>query len=247
VADLDGSDPEVYVVKNAGDLIDFLHTLPAEIQKFIVDRVKRTTLGMARWQIQGPYVETEEELDDYMHQVAGRVGYLLTDIFAWYSPVIRARKEELMPLSREYGLALQTVNIIRGLRKDYERGWVFVPRTYLDQVGITREQLFMPGYEDKALQVINLLSDKAECHLRHGLEYIAAFPIHQHRIRLACMWPLFFAVKTLALSRNNINVLLTEVKMSRQDVTKIMRQTTLMGWSNWWLNKYYDSTLGNVK
>ena len=84
---------------------------------------------------------------------------------------------------------------------------------------------------------------KAEIHLRHGLEYIAAFPFHQHRIRLACMWPLFFAVKTLALSQNNIHVLLDEVKMTRQDVKAIMRQTTLMGWSNRWLDRYYQDLL----
>lgn len=241
VSDLDGSDPEVYVVKNAANLIDFLHTLPGEIQKFIVERVKGTTLGMARWQKHGPFVEDEAAMDDYMYQVAGRVGYLLTDIFAWYSPVIRARKEELMPLSKEYGLALQTVNIIRGMRKDYERGWVFVPKTFLDQVGVTAEQLFSPGYEDKALQVVNLLAEKAERHLIHGLEYIAAFPKHQHRIRLACMWPLFFAVRTLALSRNNINVVANEVKMTRKDVSAIMRQTMLLGWSNRWLNRYYHT------
>ncbi len=241
VANLDESDPEVYVTQHADSLLDFLHTLPTDLQQHIIQRVKRTTLGMARWQEHGPYVEDEAALDDYMHQVAGRVGYLLTDIFAWYSPVIRKRKEELMPLSREYGLALQTVNIIRGMRKDYERGWVFVPQTFLEQVGVTPDQLFAPEYEDKAIQVVNLLAQKAERHLRHGLEYIAAFPIHQHRIRLACMWPLFFAAKTLALSQNNINVLLNEVKMTRHDVTHIMRQTTLMGWSNRWLNRYYES------
>jgi farnesyl-diphosphate farnesyltransferase len=241
LTDLDSSDPEVYVAQKAGDLIKFLHSMPHELQRSIVERVTRTTMGMARWQLQGPYVRTVEEMDDYMHQVAGRVGYLITDIFAWYSPHIRERKELLLPLSREYGLALQTVNIIRGMRKDYERGWVFVPQTYLDQVGLTRDELFTPGNEDKAIQVVNMLADKAENHLRHGLEYIAAFPIHQHRIRLACMWPLFFAVKTLALSRNNINVILNEVKMTRQDVKTIMRQTTLMGWSNRWLDKYYEN------
>ncbi|MEM7034164.1 MAG: squalene/phytoene synthase family protein [Chloroflexota bacterium] len=241
LVDLDSNDPEVYVAQQAPDLMDFLHTFPEEIQESIKTRVKRTTLGMARWQRQGPYVETEEEMDDYMHQVAGRVGYLITDIFAWYSPRIEARKEALLPLAREYGLALQTVNIIRGMRKDFERGWVFVPRTFIEQVGLTREEMFMPGNEDKAIEVVNILADKAETHLRHGLEYIAAFPMHQHRIRLACMWPLFFAVKTLALSRNNVNVLLNEVKMTRQDVKSIMRQTTLMGWSNRWLDRYYQT------
>jgi hypothetical protein len=56
---------------------------------------------------------------------------------------------------------------------------------------------------------------------------------------LACMWPLLFAVKTLAISRNNINVVLTEAKITRAEVKTIMRQTNLFGWSNYWLVNYY--------
>ncbi len=241
IIDLDASDPEVYVAQQAGALLDFLHTLPQEVKSYIIARVKQTTLGMARWQRQGPYVKTEADLDDYMHQVAGLVGYMLTDIFAWYSVKINERKKILLPLSREFGLALQTVNVIRGLRKDYERGWIFVPHTFLDQVGITPDQLFMPAFEDKAMQVVKLLADKAEVHLRHGLEYITMIPRTQHRIRLFCVWPLFFAAKTLALSRNNVNVLRAEAKMSREEVKVIVRDTTLLGWSNRWLNRYYIS------
>ena len=55
------------------------------------------------------------------------------------------------------------------------------------------------------------------------------------------MWPLFFAVKTLALSRNNVNVLSSESKMSRRQVIKIIRDTKLFGWSNQWLSLYYKS------
>ena len=239
LTDLDGNDPEAYVAQNAQVIIEHLHELPPEIQQAIIERVNRTSLGMARWQEHGPYVDNEEEMDDYMHQVAGRVGYLLTDIFAWYSPIIRDRKEQLMPLSREYGLALQTVNVIRGMRKDYERGWVFVPRTFYEDVGLTRDSLFEPENLDKAIQVVDMLADKAERHLWHGMTYITAFPRRQHRIRLACMWPLFFAVRTLAVSRNNANVLLAEAKMGRDQVSRIMRDTTWFGWSNHWLVRYY--------
>ncbi len=239
IADLDGSDPEIYVAQQAQVIIEQLYNLPPEIQESIVERVNRTSLGMARWQDHGPFVENEEEMDDYMHQVAGRVGYLLTDIFAWHSPIIRERKEQLMPLAREYGLALQTVNIIRGMRKDYERGWVYVPRTFYEQVGLTRDTLFTPENLDKAMQVVDMLANKAENHLWHGMTYITAFPRHQHRIRLACMWPLFFAVRTLAISRNNANVLLTEAKMGRDQVKKIMLNTKYFGWSNHWLVRYY--------
>jgi farnesyl-diphosphate farnesyltransferase len=241
IVDLDGTDPEVYVAQQAAMLVDFLQTIPAELRNFIINRVQETTLGMARWQRQGPYVNTEEELDDYMHQVAGLVGYLLTDLFAWHSRRIENRKDILLPLGREFGLALQTVNVIRGLRKDYERGWVFVPNTFFQQVGITPDQLFVPGFEDAALQVVRLLADKAERHLQHGLDYIKMLPRTQHRIRLFCVWPLFFAAKTLAISRNNINVLSAEAKITRTEVKTIVRDTTLMGWSNRWLNYYFAS------
>ncbi len=239
ISDLDPSDPEVYVAQHAGDILEQFRQLPPEVQETVSRRVIETSLGMARWQEHGPFVEDEEALDDYMLQVAGRVGYLMTDVFAWYLPIIRERKEQLMPLAREFGLALQTVNVIRGMRKDYERGWVFVPRTFYERVGLTRDELFDPANIDRALKVVNMLADKAERHLRHGFGYIRAFPRRHHRIRLACMWPYFFAVKTLAISRDNVNVLLAEAKMSRDQVKRIMRDTKLFGWSNHWLVWYY--------
>lgn len=241
VVDLDGSDPEVDVAQRADVVIQQLRRLPEPIQASIICYVRQTSVGMARWQEQGPLVADEAELDDYMHQVAGLVGYLLTEIFAWYSPVIRERKAELMPLAREYGLALQTVNVIRGMRKDYERGWVFVPRTFYSQVGLTHTSLFEQEHLHTAMRVVDMLAQKAERHLASGMTYITAFPRHQHRIRLACMWPLLFAAKTLAVSRNNSDVLLTEAKIGRVQVLQIMRDTRLLGWSNAWLKRYYQA------
>jgi farnesyl-diphosphate farnesyltransferase len=243
VAVLDGSDPEVYVAQQASGLVEQLATLPEEIQASILRHVRETSLGMARWQERAPCVGDEAEMDDYMHHVAGLVGYLVTDIFAWYLPGVRKRRNELMPLAREFGLALQTVNVIRGLRKDFERGWVFVPRTFCERAGLTPAQLFDPANLDQALQVVEMLAQKAERHLRAGMAYVTALPRHQHRIRLACIWPLFFAAKTLAVSRNNANVLLAEAKIGRDQVGSIIRDTTAFGWSNHWLQWYYNSLM----
>jgi farnesyl-diphosphate farnesyltransferase len=243
VANLDGNDPEVYVTQHADQLLEELHKLPKSNQETITYHVHETSLGMARWQEHGPFVETEEELDDYMFEVAGRVGYLLTDLFGWYSPFIAKQKDKLQPLAREFGLALQTVNIIRGMRKDYERGWVFAPRTFYEPLGLTREGLFAPENQVEALQVVARLADKAENHLRNGLQYIINIPPIHYRIRLACSWPLFFAIKTLTVSRNNIHVILNEAKITRAEVMKIIRNTTLMGWSDHWLKNYYAQLL----
>jgi farnesyl-diphosphate farnesyltransferase len=233
-----GNDPDEILSHLADQILEKTHALPQPLQELMIHNIRKTTMGMARWIARGPLISKEEDMDDYMHEVAGRVGYLSTGIFAWYSPAIRKNIARLLPLARETGLALQTVNIIRGLRKDYERGWIYVPESFCNQVDLQRQDLFNPQYQDKALQVIDMLADKAERHLQSAMAYILSLPPWLHRIRLSCIWPMLFAVRTLALSRRNVDVLLGEVKMSREEVQRIVRDTTLWGWSNRWLSKY---------
>jgi len=240
IADLDGRVPEVQVAQRAGLIMGLLEQLPAQPRSILRDHVIPTALGMAAWQEHGPFVDDEPELDDYMFHVAGRVGYLLTDVFAWHSPAVRALREELLPLAREFGLALQTVNVIRGLRSDFERGWVFVPRTFYERAGLTRETLFHPDCLPRALRVVDMLADKAERHLRSGLLYVTTLPRMLRRIRLFCIWPLLFAAQTLALSRNNASVLSAEAKMTRRQVQAIVALSKFCFWSNQLLQALYE-------
>jgi farnesyl-diphosphate farnesyltransferase len=233
------ANPDARVALAAASLMDVLHALPLTVQNHILLHVRNSTQGMARWVARGPVVCNEADMDDYMHEVAGRVGYLSTELFAWYSVFIRSRINVLMPLARETGLALQTVNIIRGLRKDYERGWIYVPESFCTAVNLRRTDLFNPDYQLQALQVVDMLADKGERHLRAALAYVEALPRWLHTVRLACIWPMLFAVRTLALSRQNVNVLVGEVKMTRDEVKAIVRDTTLFGWSNSWLEGYF--------
>lgn len=234
----DDSSPEAQVARQAGDVVAMLHRLPAEIRDIILAHVRDSTLGMARWQANGPVIRHEADMDDYMHEVAGRVGYLATEIFAWHSHSILQVKQNLMPLAREIGLGLQTVNVIRGLRKDYERGWIYVPEDFCAEVNLTPHQLFDPDNQRAAMQVMERIFRKAERHLQAGLTYIKALPPWQHSLRLACLWPLLFAIRTLALSRRNLNAMVGESKISRQEVQRIVRDSTLWGWSNAWVDHY---------
>jgi farnesyl-diphosphate farnesyltransferase len=234
------SNPDALVAQHAADILRRLATLPNEVQEIIIQHVIHSTLGMARWVERGPQVNDETDLDDYMFEVAGRVGYLLTHLFAWYSTTIHNRKEILLPLAREFGLALQTVNVIRGLRRDYERGWVYVPKKFLAQVNLTAHELFQPEYRAQAIQVLDMLADKAERHLHAALTCVKALPPWQHRIRLACIFPLMFAIRTLAISRRNDQVFENEAKISRDEVKQIVTDSMLWGWSNFWLDSYYQ-------
>ncbi len=238
--DVDPADPEAAVAQQVAEVLRRLRELPSEIQLIIMDEARESAEGMARWQQRGPVVLTEEDLDDYMFEVAGRVGHMLTRVFAWYARPIRDLQDQLMPLAREFGLALQTVNVIRGLRKDYDRGWIYVPASFCAEVGLKPPDLFMPENLESAMKVVEVLAEKAERHLYQGLQYVKLIPRRYHRLRLACMWPLFFAVRTLAISRGNEQVLAAEAKMSREEVRSIMVDTWRMGWSNRWLDAYYE-------
>ena len=237
---VDRSNPDAVVAQHTEDILARLNSLPKEVREIILHHVMKTTYGMARWVERGPHLIDEADMDDYMFEVAGRVGYLLTNLFAWYSSAIRNKKETLLPLSREFGLALQTVNVIRGLRKDYERGWVFVPKKFLAAVNLTAHELFQPENRAEAIKVLDMLADKAERHLHAALACVKSLPPWQHRIRLACIFPLMFAIRTLAISRRNAQVFESEAKMTREEVKRIVLDATLWGWSNIWLDNYYQ-------
>jgi len=240
LTEADTSNPDAIVAQHSKEILLHLQSLPYEVQEIIIHHVINSTQGMARWTKRGSNVNDEKDLDDYMFEVAGRVGYLVTQLFAWYSMTIRRREKEIMPLAREFGLALQTVNVIRGLREDFDRGWVYIPKKFLIEMGLSKEQLFDPEHREQALKVLDMMTDKAERHLKQALQYVKSLPWWQHGIRLGCIFPLMFAIRTLAVSRHNAQVFENEAKITRNEVKKIVMDSTLWGWSNVWLDRYYQ-------
>lgn len=242
-AGLEDDDPEGEVLARVGEITEALDHLDEPQQRVMRRRVRQTTQGMARRLILGPVVHTEEELDSYMHSVAGLVGYLITDVFSIIDRHFAARRSRLLALAHEYGLGLQTVNVIRGLRKDASRGRFYLPLGYLRDLGLSPEQLFAPQHLERSLTAVRRLAEKAEDHLRSGLGYVLQIPRSLHRVRLATMWPLLFAARTLAVSRDNRDVLFSEAKISREDVRSIVRRSSAMGWSNRWIARYHERLL----
>ena len=241
VAELDvGEDPvaDALVASHADHVFRVLRRLPETHARILTRHVRDSTQGMARWALRGPQIHDEADLDDYMHEVAGRVGYLLTELFAEYSAEIRARRDAMMRLGREFGLGLQTVNVIRGLRADLERGWIYVPASFVAPLGLARHQIFEPQHLDAGLAVVARLADKAARHLDHAAEYVRSIPRRYHSLRLFCIYPLLFADRTLAISRDNPRVLNGEAKIGRAEVQRIVRAANLCGWSNNWLDAY---------
>ena len=224
------STPDALVARHVADVTAALEGFRPAAREVVVRHVRDSTLGMARWIRRGPGLSDEQDLDDYMHEVAGRVGWLLTELFSLDIEQVSRRRTEMMSLGREFGLALQTVNVIRGLHSDWLRGWIYVPRSFgSDERGID------PEHEDMALA---RLVDKSERHLESARLYVLALPRRHHGIRVFCALPYLFAVRTLAVSKGNRAVFREEVKIDRSEVRRIVRDTRLLGWSNRWIEKY---------
>lgn len=237
-ASSDDLSPDAQVASRLDLVCDELAGESAAAREIIVRHVADSTLGMARWAERGPRIDDEADLDDYMHEVAGRVGWLLTELFALEYPELRRREAEMMRLGREFGLGLQTVNVIRGMAKDVERGWIYVPADLAASEGLPREALFDEPHRAAGLRVVEKLADKADRHLAAAIDYVAAIPRRRYGVRVFCLLPLFFAIRTLAVSRGDERVLTDEVKIGRDEVRRITRTTLLFAPSNRWIRRY---------
>jgi farnesyl-diphosphate farnesyltransferase len=78
---------------------------------------------MAYWADYNWEIETEFDLDRYTFSVAGSVGLLLSDLWAWHDGTQSDRLEAI-----GFGRGLQAVNILRNHGEDLGRGVSFVPK-----------------------------------------------------------------------------------------------------------------------
>jgi len=234
----DDPSPDAMAAHHAEPTTHGLEGLSARAPQPSRTHTRDSTVGMARWVRRGPVIDNEGDLDDYMHEVAGRVGYLITDLFALASRRVAANRVEMMTLGQEFGLALQTVNIVRGIPSDIERGWFFVPKDLLPDSIHDGEDFLAEGNQEIAVQILDLLLQKASRHFQAAQRYISLLPRFQGRMRFFCLLPFFFGVRTVALSRANTEVLASEVKLDRAEVRAIAARTKLLGWSNRWISRY---------
>lgn len=95
---------------------------PPSIAPRIWDATAAMADRMAYWAEINWQIKTESDLDQYTFSVAGAVGLLLSDLWAWYDHTTSDRLHAI-----GFGRGLQTVNIIRNHSQDLKRGVDFYP------------------------------------------------------------------------------------------------------------------------
>ena len=95
---------------------------PEAIAPRIWDATAAMAERMAYWSENNWQVQTEADLDRYTFGVAGAVGLLLSDLWAWYDNTNTNRVYAI-----GFGRGLQAVNILRNHNEDLVRGVDFFP------------------------------------------------------------------------------------------------------------------------
>jgi farnesyl-diphosphate farnesyltransferase len=95
---------------------------PKTIAPRIWDGTAAMAERMAYWADRNWQVQTEADLDRYTFGVAGAVGLLLSDLWAWYDGTQTDRTHGI-----GFGRGLQAVNILRNHSEDLDRGVDFFP------------------------------------------------------------------------------------------------------------------------
>jgi farnesyl-diphosphate farnesyltransferase len=108
----------------------------------------------------------------------------------------------------------------------------------LGELASDPSRLFHAANQDTREAVLRSLVEKAERHLLAGEQYIRQLPRRERRVRVFCLLPYLFAVRTLALSRDNPAIFADEVKMPRSEVKTITRRSLALGTSNGFISWY---------
>ncbi len=163
---------------------------------------------------------TLTDLERYCYFVAGTVGHLITELF----DDVESLEPRLRDHAESFGLGLQMVNIVKDVTEDFSRGVCYLPRQLCRAEGIEPEELLDPVHRQTALHIAGKVIARAKEHLSSALEYVLLIPKHQQQLRLFCLLPLWMALETLALAKNNEDIFVVgrKVKISRETVARLI-------------------------
>jgi farnesyl-diphosphate farnesyltransferase len=153
---------------------------PSSIAPRIWEATAAMADRMAHWAECNWTVHTETDLDQYTFSVAGSVGLLLSDLWAWHDNTKTDRVEAI-----GFGRGLQVVNILRNHGEDVRRGVDFYPDGWTDEQMQTyaRRQLQLADAYTASLprggpalefcQIILTLAHATLDTMQHGLEKLS--------------------------------------------------------------------------
>ncbi|MFM8437692.1 MAG: presqualene diphosphate synthase HpnD [Candidatus Kapaibacterium sp.] len=124
-------------------------TLGPVVRSFAIPKQYFLTLidGCERDLVQRRY-GTFEELKDYCYSVAGIVGLISIEIFGY-------KYEETKEYAVNLGYALQLTNILRDIKSDKDRGYVYLPKADMARFKYTEADLMNEVYDERFVRLMH--------------------------------------------------------------------------------------------
>lgn len=242
------------LVKESRAVFDLMYSYPAPVRDILKRNVHEMSVGMRDYTARGGQVAIElndtADLDRYCYYVAGTVGNLLTEVFAYHCGIT---DEEWIKRQKERGYhfaqGLQKVNMIKDVAADFERGSVFVPKQWLDLFGLKQTDLVQGASKPEVRKLLYYFIEHATDHLEKARDYILNIPSDQKGIRLFCIWPYTMALDTLRLATAKQGLFTSEheIKVPRAQMFKMMAVTkTIAPWS-FPLKLYFNNKISDLR
>ena len=240
VRDIAGDPAHLELLRNTSQVFVLFRSLPAASQGHVRRWVGEMVRGMKKFvQLypRGIRIETLAEYKEYCYYVAGTVGMLLTDLWHEHRPLTigRERYMTLRAKCRDFGEALQTVNILKDIAWDAEHeNAIYIPGQALRARGSSHEQLLSASHQGANHAVIADFIALASRDLDEALEYTLTIPRRALAIRVFCILPLLFAQATLRDLMASRAMLRSggQVKISRAEVKALLFMGPLLICSN---------------
>ena len=98
--------------------------------------------------------ETFRELKEYCYSVASVVGLISIEVFGY-------KYEETKNYAINLGYALQLTNILRDIKADKDRGYIYLPKEDMDKFGYSESDLMNEIYNQNFVELMRFESQRA--------------------------------------------------------------------------------------
>lgn len=227
--DIAGDPAHVALLRHTDVVCVLLRSLPDASRARVGYWVGEMVRGMRKFVARYPHgirIQTLAEYREYCYYVAGTVGCMLTELWQLHARSVgRAEFDRLWTKCRQFGEALQTVNILKDIAFDAEHeNAIYIPESSLAEHGSGHATLLVESYRDRNHAAVEDFVRLAWTDLDDALEYLLLVPRRAVAIRAFCVLPLLFAYATLRDLTRSREMLRAggAVKISRREVRSLM-------------------------
>ncbi len=148
---------------------------------------------------------TFDELKDYCYSVASIVGLISIEIFGY-------KYEETKSYAINLGYALQLTNILRDIKFDAHRGYIYLPAEDLTKFNYTEAELMASVYNDNFIELMRYETGRAREYFHRARTYLR--PDEKPTIIAAEIMDAIYFRLLEKIELNNFNVFHKKIKVS---------------------------------